>query len=151
MTLAADLEATPGLAGAHHPGLQALTSADRAHVAKRDATRLSGSVNLDATLEPLYPTASRWDYGIGQRRAGKQRDLLHWVEVHPASGGGHVHEVERKAAWLLGWMKQTPLWGYERRLVWVASGRSAYNARDPSSGPSRPEASSSPVATWRSE
>lgn len=131
MTFVADLEATPGLVGAHRPGLQALSSPDRDHVAKGDSTRLSGSVNLDATLEPLYPTANRWDYVIGQRRPGRRGDLLHWVEVHPASGGGHVQEVARKASWLLSWMKQTPLWGYERRLVWVASGRSAYNARDP--------------------
>jgi len=131
MTFSVDVAATAGLAGAHRPGLQALTSTDRNHVSKRQSTNFSGSVNLDAALAPLYPNANRWDYVIAERRSANRRDLLHWVEIHPASGDSNVREVAKKGAWLLGWLKGTPLADYERRVIWIASGRSAFNARDP--------------------
>lgn len=130
MSFAGDVDATEGLAGAHRSGLGALSGSAASHVSVRPETRLSGSVDLDSALRPLFPTAARWDYVIG-RKQGRKRDLLHWIEIHPASGGKNVGEVAAKVQWLRGWLAGTPLAAYPRRLVWVASGRAAFNARDP--------------------
>jgi hypothetical protein len=131
MSFADDVNATEGLAGEHRRGLRALRNRDRAQIRQRRGTRLSGSVDIDAALASRHPGAHRWDYVIGQRRSANQHDLLHWVEVHPASSDGNVGEVMRKGFWLMHWLRTTPLAAYPRRLLWVASGRSAFNARAP--------------------
>ncbi|MCC6145261.1 MAG: hypothetical protein DPW12_10575 [Rhodocyclaceae bacterium] len=129
MSFADDIKSLPVLAGALCKGLSALRPADRRHITKRQSTRLAGSVDLDSALKAAEPAAPRWDYVIGELRQAGER--LHWVEVHPANGTSHIGEMAKKLAWLHDWMRKTPLHGYERRIVWAASGRSAFNSRHP--------------------
>jgi hypothetical protein len=77
------------------------------------------------------PAAPRWDYAVCARQEGHDDLRIHWIELHPAGSGNNVAEVEAKARWLLAWLKGKPLDAYQRRLVWVASGKAAYTSRDP--------------------
>ena len=129
MSFIDDVESIPGLENALCKGLSALRRTDRSHVAKANATQLAGSVDLDSGLKAAEPDAARWDYLIGVKR--QTDEYLHYIEVHPANGTSHVEEMSKKLAWLRRWMRTTPLKGYERRIVWVASGRSAFTSRDP--------------------
>jgi hypothetical protein len=124
--------ATPALAMAYRPGLRALKRADAAHVSAPHPIRLTGSVNLDDALTATLPNAARWDYAIGHHpRMGEEAIL--WVEIHAASGGNHLHEMDAKVIWLLGWLRaDAPAMSYTpRRIIWVASGRSSFGGNDP--------------------
>lgn len=90
---------------------------------------LTTSIDVDSALRTAQPTAARWDYGVGERR--KQREVVHWIEVHPASGDATITQMKNKLQWLRGWLHGKALADIERQVVWVASGRSAFNARDP--------------------
>ena len=129
MSFASDCDAEPELAGASRRGLRALSAQAAAHVSKRRGTRLSTSIDIDTAFKPSQPTAARWDYGVGQRQG--EREIVHWIEVHPASGGNSISQMQNKLNWLRGWLHGKPLSIYERQVVWVASGKSAFNARDP--------------------
>ena len=129
MTFATDCDAVPELVGASKRGLRALNAQDAAHVSKLRATRLSTSIDLDTAFTASQPTAARWDYGVGQRQG--EREIVHWIEVHPAGGGNNISQMQNKLTWLRGWLHGKPLANYERQVVWVASGTSAFNARDP--------------------
>lgn len=129
MSFASDCDAVPELAGASKRGLRALNAQDVAHVSKRRATKLSTSVDIDTACKASQPTAARWDYGVAQRQG--TREIVHWIEVHPAGGGNNVSQMQNKLNWLRGWLHGKPLANYERQVVWVASGKSAFNARDP--------------------
>lgn len=93
---------TPCVAKWYHPGLQALTVADRARIKCHNTRRLTGSIHLDAALQTREPNASRWDYGIGFRENGKEVAI--WVEVHPADSA-HIDKVLAKLAWLKEWLR----------------------------------------------
>jgi hypothetical protein len=133
MSFADDVEATPHLAGRLETGLGALRAQDRQRVTVRQTRSLRGSVDVDEALRPVEPEAARWDFVIAQAtgQTGERSETLHWVEFHSASGGGVVAEMEAKLRWLFGWMKETPLSGYSRDIVWVASGEVAFTSRDP--------------------
>lgn len=131
MTFQHDVGRTAGLEAAWRAGLGALGRRDRARVCQRPESRLDGSADVDSALRPHHPVAARWDYAIAQHRDQRRGALLHWVEVHPAAGEHAIREVAQKSGWLRGWLAGTPLASYERRLVWVASGKCAFNARDP--------------------
>lgn len=83
MSFASDCDAVPALAGASKRGLRALNAQDVAHVSKRRATKLSTSVDIDTACKASQPTAARWDYGVAQRQGA--REIVHWIEVHPAA------------------------------------------------------------------
>ena len=127
MTFRNDVEAV--LPGAYAEGLRALSPADRRRVSARDTRTISGSANIDAALAAVDPGEPRWDYAIGQKRSHRER--IHWVEVHPASGRACIEQVEAKLRWLVRWLRSSLLGGYPRTIVWIATGRSAFNARDP--------------------
>lgn len=129
MSFASDCDAVPELSGASKPGLQALNAADGAHVSRQPATVLTTSIDLDRALQPSLPQAARWDYAVGQRKG--RAEIVHWIEVHPASGGNNMTQMQNKLAWLQGWLADKALGRHERRVVWVASGKCAFNARDP--------------------
>jgi hypothetical protein len=130
MTLADDVNATPYLNGALCRGLGALKTTDRSHVSKRSSTKLAGSVNIDKALEPAQPDAHRWDYLVGAHE-NNDETRLHWIEFHPASSTGNISQIETKLIWLVNWMETTPLARYPRNIVWVASGKSTFNSRNP--------------------
>ena len=129
MSFQIDCDAVPELAGASKRGLRALNAQDAPHVSKGQGTRLTTSVDIDTALTASQPNAARWDYGVGQRKGGQE--TVHWIEVHPASGGNSVAEMQRKLLWLRAWLHGKPLAAYQRQVVWVASGKCAFNARDP--------------------
>lgn len=113
-------------------GLQALRESDRAHVRARDGRRLAGSVDVDSALAEALPNSPRWDYGIGYRPSSKMDEVVHWVEVHPATDG-EARKVEAKLEWLRDWMAEnaTELAGMDRRFVWVSSGRTRLTPTSP--------------------
>ena len=119
MSFSADVKATPHLEGALCKGLGALATIDRARMTVGAATKLLGSVNVDAALQVTQPNAARWDYVVGRKQGRKE--LLHWIEVHPASGTGNIVEMEAKLKWLAAWIGTTPLVSYPRQIVWIAS------------------------------
>ena len=129
MSFASDCDAVPELLGASKRGLRALSAQDAARVSKRPATRLSTSIDIDSAFRASQPMAARWDYGVGQRRG--EREIVHWIEVHPAGGGNNISQMQNKLNWLRSWLHGKPLANYERQVVWVASAKSALNARDP--------------------
>ena len=129
MTFASACEEVPALGGKCLPGLRALKAQDRQRVAKKRQTRLTVSVDIDSALAPEQPNAARWDYGIGCRQGGDE--LVHWVEVHPASGGSNLKEMANKLTWLQAWLRDSGLGKFQKRIVWVASGAASYNARHP--------------------
>jgi len=111
-------------------GLGGLKAADAAHVTASASRSLLGSADVDAALKAADPQGARWDYVIGLRKGAQ--DVACWVEVHPASGGKNANEIEQKLDWLKAFWKKAPdLAAYPRDVVWVASGRSAFNARSP--------------------
>jgi hypothetical protein len=114
---------TACLAGALRDGLQAVRAKDRQRITCRDGRLLTGSVDVDQTMEPSHPDANRWDYGIG---VTNDTERIVWVEIHPASSL-HVEEVIAKLRWLRGWLKsEAPLLHkFAAEFVWVASGKVA--------------------------
>lgn len=116
-------------ADAFRKGLGALRQTDAAHVSAQRPRDITGSAEVDASLAAALPNAARWDYVVGRTQGNVHQ--THWIEVHPASAGKNVHEVEKKLAWLMAWLRANPLAMYPRDVVWIASGKSAFNARSP--------------------
>ena len=115
--------------GTFHKGLGALKAADAGHISSTRPRELAGSADVDAALAVALPNAHRWDYVVG-KSVGKSVHA-HWIEMHPASSTKNIAEVERKLAWLSGWLRGTPLGVYRKDIVWLASGKSTYNTRSP--------------------
>ena len=138
MSFESAVQAAPApVAGAFRAGKQALPGQHRSLVTCADSRRLTGSVNLDAALQPSLPNAPRWDYGLGyQPISGAERAV--WVEVHPAATS-NVGEVIRKLDWLRTWLRQpgralgrlTHGNGEIGPFVWIATGRVGINANSP--------------------
>ena len=110
-------------------GLRAMRAADSTHVSALRPRELLGSANVDQALAEVMPNAARWDYLVGRSRGGHHQ--AHWIEIHPAGSDTNIGEVKRKLAWLTGWLRENPLAAYPRDIVWVASGKSAFNVRAP--------------------
>ncbi len=115
--------------GVFHKGLGALKSADASHVSSARPRELAGSADVDTALAATLPHAHRWDYAVGKSVGNVA--TAHWIEVHPASSTKNIAEVEKKLAWLCGWLQGNPLGQYPKDIVWVASGKSTYNTRSP--------------------
>ena len=105
-------------------GLQALRRPDRTRVRAKNSRRLAGSIDVDSALAEALPNAPRWDYGIGHQPPSNRDEVVHWVEVHPATDG-EVSKMEAKLEWLKNWMDNNAeeLARMDRRFVWVSSGR----------------------------
>lgn len=114
---------------AFRKGLGALRQTDVAHVSAQRPRDITGSADVDASLATTLPNDARWDYVVGRTQGNVLQ--THWIEVHPASAGKNVQEIEKKLAWLMVWLRGNPLAKYPREVVWIASGRSAFNARSP--------------------
>lgn len=100
-TFAAAVLATPKIAQAHRPGVQALLREHR-QCLKNSQTAM-GSIDLDAALLPYYPNAHRWDYGIGLPSDTHTEKVL-WLEVHHAASGETQRVIDKLRAlkaWLL--------------------------------------------------
>lgn len=132
MSFQHDVEETPGLSDACRRGIQALDATDREKITARPSRKLAGSVYLDSQLADRFPDANRWDYVVAWDTA-RNEELLHWIEVHPAGRRGCVDEVLAKLTWLKEWLNAegTRLKAYRRKIVWIASGRSAFQQNSP--------------------
>lgn len=108
MSFASDCDAIPELTGTSRRGLQALNTQDLAHVSRRPATVLTTSIDIDRALRVSQPTAARWDYGVAERR--RSSEIVHWIELHPASGGNCIAQMQRKLEWLGAWLHGSPLY-----------------------------------------
>ena len=108
-------------------GLRAMRAADSTHVSATRPRQLLGSADVDQSLAAVQPNAARWDYLVGRSHNGHHQ--AHWIEIHPAGSGANIGEVAKKLAWLTGWLRGNPLAAYPRDIVWVASGKSAFNVR----------------------
>lgn len=117
-------------ADAFRKGWGALRQADVAHVSAHHPRYITGSADVDASLATALPNAARWDYVVGRTHGNVVQ--THWIEVHPANADKNVHEVEKKLAWLMAWLRDKPLANYPRDVVWIASGKSSFHARSPS-------------------
>lgn len=115
--------------GFFHKGLGALKPVDAGHISTSNPRALAGSADVDSALATDQPNAHRWDYVVG--KSNGKSVTTHWVEVHPAGSPKNVAEVERKLAWLAGWLQGKPLSQYPKDIVWVASGKSTFNTRSP--------------------
>jgi hypothetical protein len=115
--------------GTFYKGLGALKQVDAGHVSCARPRELSGSADVDAALAATLPNAHRWDYVAGKSEGNVV--TAHWIEVHPAISTKNIAEIEKKLAWLSGWLHENPLGQYPKDVVWVASGKSTYNTRSP--------------------
>ena len=86
-------------------GLTALSGKDavegsyRAQIKAANGWKFTGSVDMDAHFKSAEGQSNRWDYGIGISEVGG-RELVCWLEPHPASSTGEVRKMLDKLAWL---------------------------------------------------
>jgi hypothetical protein len=66
---------------------------------------------------------------VGPQATGKSISLQ-WLKL--LNDTGLIQHQITKLTWLATWMRTTPLIAYPRQLVWIASGKSAFNSRHPS-------------------
>lgn len=120
------------LADALKPGLQALKTADAAHISCTNPRCLAGSVDVDLTLSAALPNDPRWDYVIGIKQKNAAETVI-WIEVHPASSTGEVEKILAKLSWLKNWVSEnaSALGRMPREYVWVATGRVAFTSGSP--------------------
>jgi len=105
-------------------GLQAIKRAEGGgQIVGQDPKLLLGGAMIDDDCLKAYPSASRWDYVIGCRRANEP--VAHFIEVHSATPSG-VSEVEKKWTWLRDYLQGDTRKGLaklKREFHWVASGK----------------------------
>ncbi len=132
MTFRQAVSATPELQGAYCSGLQALREVDRRHVDAENTRLLKGSVDLDTTLKDKYPKAPRWDYAIGHHPTNLKKEMVYWVEIHPATTG-EVNAVLGKLRWLKEWLGTSApdMNSLHREYVWLSSGKTAFTLSAP--------------------
>ncbi len=126
------VRASKALKGHMKPGLQALKAPDKARIQSSDARRLSGSIDIDSSLQADFPTEPRWDYAVGHAPSPREADTAHWIEVHPCTDG-EVKVIEAKVRWLRRWLKEgaPTLAALRATFVWVSSGSTGLSPRAP--------------------
>lgn len=114
------------VASALRNGKQALGNNASCLVCK-NTRRFVGSVELDTTLQTTFPTANRWDYGVGFAQT-RLKQVAVWIEIHPASEG-EVDLMLQKLRWLKNWLQEsapsldklTKRMDGSRAFFWVAT------------------------------
>jgi hypothetical protein len=101
-------------------------------VTAEDSRRLTGSVDLDTTLQEKYPQDNRWDYGIGHRPTNRKDEMIYWIEVHSASAG-QIKVVLAKLQWLKAWLGSSAqrLKVLHREFIWVSTGKTSFTSTSP--------------------
>ncbi len=132
MTIGEAAAQTPNLTRAWKPGLEALRTRDRSHIAAQDTRRLSGSADLDSALRQREPNAHRWDFAIGYAHANRGFECIYWVEIHTATDK-EVNVVLNKLRWLKQWLKGDGqrLAPFECDYVWISSGTTSFTPTSP--------------------
>jgi len=118
----------------YRAGLQALLERDRNRLSFKDPRKISGSLNLDASVDGLYRDQPRWDYGIGIKKTGSTDEAI-WIEVHPADAN-QVQKLINKLTWLKNWLnnRAKDLMSITERdspYIWVSSGRVSFQQTSP--------------------
>lgn len=121
-------------ASAVEAGFGALSNAARHKVQIIDPRRLTGSIDLDATLasDPNHARKARWDYGVGFKTGTTHERCAVWVELHGANPGA-LADMKKKRAWLREWLQNSSpelrsmTTNAERHLcqspyVWISTG-----------------------------
>lgn len=123
---------TPDIAEAFCEGLRALRKADRQHVSAEDPKRLRGSVDVDRAVKDKYANASRWDYAVGHQVSNQGREMVYWIEIHPAKDA-EVKVVISKLEWLKHWLREKApeLNVMYREFIWLSSGRTSFTLSSP--------------------
>jgi len=118
-TFKAAVLATPMIASAFWPGVQALKREHRQGL--RNAQIATGSIDLDATLEPHFHDDHRWDCGIGLPHDSRTEKVL-WLVVHHAASG-ETDRVIKKLRALKGWLQNSApeLDRLPKKFVWQLS------------------------------
>jgi hypothetical protein len=111
-------QATPAIASAHQPGLQALAAVDKQRLMATE--QATGSIALDDALRHRFPNDCRWDYGIGLP-AGAGEQIL-WLEPHH-SASKQAERVIKKLQWLRHWLRaEAPeLNRMPAKFIWLLS------------------------------
>lgn len=81
------------------PGKTAVKTQYQSGIAVGQGVSFTVSVDIDTAHQLSEPQASRWDYGIGLRKAG-YGEMAVWIEPHPASSNGEVAKIIAKLDWL---------------------------------------------------
>jgi hypothetical protein len=123
---------TPDLKDSWCAGVQALLGMDKDHVTAEDTHRLTGSVNVDATLKEKFPNDNRWDYAVGHQPTNFKGEMVYRIEIHPASSG-KVKVVLAKLEWLQRWLKDSApkLKALRRAFIWISSGKTSFTPSAP--------------------
>lgn len=80
-------------------GKEAVQGLYRAQIHTEKGAQFSGSVDIDAHFRTTEAQSPRWDYGIGVQ-ISDGREMVFWVEPHPASSTGEVQKMLDKLVWL---------------------------------------------------
>jgi len=123
---------TPNLETAWKPGLGALRTQDRPHVAPENPHLLRGSADIDSAVKRHQPNAHRWDFAIGFRHTDRSQDCIYWVEIHTGNDK-EVKVVLKKLRWLKTWLAGDGvlLKDFERDFIWVSSGATTFTLGAP--------------------
>lgn len=118
-TFKAAVLATPMIASAFCPGVQALKNEHRRGL--QNSHIATGSIDLDAALQPHFPNDHRWDYGIGLPQDARTEKVL-WLEVHHAASG-ETERVLNKLKALKEWLQSSApeLNRLPKKFVWQLS------------------------------
>ncbi len=120
MTFPEAVRSTPEIATALKPGLAAVEHKYRNRLQPQNTRFVTGSVDLDGTLQAALPDANRWDYAIGYRPNGETHKVF-FAEVHPASTA-EVKRVLEKKRWLDSWLSGRALGQVHPRVyAWLAT------------------------------
>ena len=80
-------------------GKGAVEGSYRAQITATNGWKFTCSVDMDAHFKSAEGQSNRWDYGMGISQANG-KELVCWVEPHPASSTGEVRKMLDKLAWL---------------------------------------------------
>lgn len=104
-------------------GMGAFLDRDRALIAVEQRPRIGDSLDLDAAMEPAFPSAHRWDYIFSVADAG----TLVALEPHTATDG-EISEVISKKRNAKAYLEAHLIPQHRvSRWIWVSHGRTAFS------------------------
>jgi hypothetical protein len=107
------------LVAAIHPGIRAIPSAKREHIAESLRAEFRDSLDLDGATRARHPTDARWDYLLGH--AGSSQVVA--LEAHSAETSQVSLVIEKRAASRRHLEGQLQPGESIAAWYWVASGR----------------------------
>jgi hypothetical protein len=132
MTFKQAVDATPDVAGAWQPGLQALRKVHRQQIQTDQPNKLTGSVNVEKCLTQKYAERHQWDYAVGFNPTNIRDEVVYWLEVHPATQG-RAKEMLEKLDDLKSWLRDggRQLDRFRGQFIWISSGKTSLTPKSP--------------------